>query len=58
MRLTKTFFMLPLALMLLISLAASTPDEAIGRVSKVVDGDPPETLTWLANWPAQQSLLH
>jgi endonuclease YncB( thermonuclease family) len=31
--------MLTLALMLLISLAASVQDEAMGRVSKVVDGD-------------------
>ena len=37
MRLTKAFFVLPL--MLLISLAAGAPDEAMGRVSKVVDGD-------------------
>ncbi len=37
MRLTKAFFMLPL--LLLISLAAGAPDEAMGRVSKVVDGD-------------------
>ncbi|MFZ2471360.1 MAG: thermonuclease family protein [Methanothrix sp.] len=37
MRLTKTFLML--TMMLLISLAAGAPDEAMGRVSKVVDGD-------------------
>jgi hypothetical protein len=37
MRLAKAFFMLPM--MLLISLAAGAPDEAIGRVSKVVDSD-------------------
>jgi len=37
MRLTKAFLML--TMMLLISLAAGTPDEAMGRVSKVVDGD-------------------
>jgi endonuclease YncB( thermonuclease family) len=37
MRLTKAFFVLPL--MLLIVLAAGAPDEAMGRVSKVVDGD-------------------
>jgi micrococcal nuclease len=37
MRLTKAFFVLPL--MLLIALAAGAPDEAMGRVSKVVDGD-------------------
>ena len=39
MRLTKGFFVLTLALMLLISLATGSSDEAIGRVSKVVDGD-------------------
>ncbi|TFH47664.1 MAG: hypothetical protein E4G89_07580 [Methanothrix sp.] len=37
MRLTKAFFVLPL--MLLIALAAGSSDEAMGRVSKVVDGD-------------------
>ena len=37
MRLTKAFLML--TRMLLISLAAGAPDEAMGRVSKVVDGD-------------------
>jgi endonuclease YncB( thermonuclease family) len=37
MRRTKAFFVL--SMMLLISLAASAPDEAMGRVSKVVDGD-------------------
>ena len=37
MRLTKAFLMLPL--LLLIALAAGAPDEAMGRVSKVVDGD-------------------
>lgn len=37
MKPTKVFIMLPL--LLLIALAASTPDEAMGRVSKVVDGD-------------------
>ena len=37
MRLTKAFLML--TMMLLISLAAGAPDEAMGRVSKVVDGD-------------------
>ena len=31
--------MLPLALLLLISLAAGAPDEAMGRVTKVIDGD-------------------
>jgi micrococcal nuclease len=39
MRLTKAFLMLPLALLLLISLAAGAPDEAMGRVTKVIDGD-------------------
>lgn len=39
MKLTKAFFMLPLALLLLISLAGAAPDEAMGRVVKVVDGD-------------------
>ena len=39
MRLAKAFLMLTLALMPLISLAAGAPDEAMGRVSKVVDGD-------------------
>jgi micrococcal nuclease len=39
MRLTKGFLMLTLALMLLISLATGSSDEAMGRVSKVVDGD-------------------
>ena len=34
---TKAFLMLPL--MLLIALAAGAPDEAMGRVSKVVDDD-------------------
>ena len=37
MKLPKAIFMLPL--LLLIALAASSPDEAMGRVSKVVDGD-------------------
>ena len=37
MRPTKAFLML--TMMLLISLAACAPDEAMGRVSKVVDGD-------------------
>ena len=37
MKLPKAIFML--SLLLLITLAASSPDEAIGRVSKVVDGD-------------------
>ncbi|MCK9570546.1 thermonuclease family protein [Candidatus Pacearchaeota archaeon] len=37
MRLTKAFLML--TMMLLIALAAGAPDEAMGRVSKVVDGD-------------------
>jgi micrococcal nuclease len=37
MRLTKAFLMLPL--LLLIALAAGASDEAMGRVSKVVDGD-------------------
>ena len=37
MKLTKAIFMLPL--LLLIALAAGAPDEATGRVSKVVDGD-------------------
>ena len=37
MRLTKAFLMLPM--LLLIALAAGAPDEAMGRVSKVVDGD-------------------
>jgi micrococcal nuclease len=37
MRLTKAFLML--TMMLLVSLAAGAPDEAMGRVSKVVDGD-------------------
>jgi hypothetical protein len=36
-RLTKAFLMLPL--LLLITLATGTPVEAMGRVSKVVDGD-------------------
>lgn len=39
MKLTKAFLMLTLALMLLISLTTGSPDEATGRVSKVVDGD-------------------
>ena len=39
MRLTKAFLMLTLALMLLISQATGSSDEAMGRVSKVVDGD-------------------
>jgi endonuclease YncB( thermonuclease family) len=37
MKQTKAFFLLPL--LLLVALAASSPDEATGRVSKVVDGD-------------------
>jgi micrococcal nuclease len=37
MRRTKALFML--SMLLLISLAAGAPDEAMGRVSKVVDGD-------------------
>ncbi len=37
MRQTKAFLML--SMLLLISLAAGAPDEAMGRVSKVVDGD-------------------
>ena len=37
MGLTKAFLMLPM--LLLIALAAGVPDEAMGRVSKVVDGD-------------------
>lgn len=37
MRRTKAVLML--SMMLLITLAASAPDEAMGRVSKVVDGD-------------------
>jgi micrococcal nuclease len=37
MKLTKAFFVLPL--MLLLALAAGSSDEAMGRVSKVVDGD-------------------
>jgi micrococcal nuclease len=37
MGLTKAFLMLPM--LLLIALAAGAPDEAMGRVSKVVDGD-------------------
>jgi micrococcal nuclease len=37
MKLPKAIFML--SLLLLITLAASSPDEDIGRVSKVVDGD-------------------
>lgn len=37
MRPTKAFLML--TMMLLISLAVGAPDEAMGRVSKVVDGD-------------------
>jgi hypothetical protein len=37
MKLTKGFLMLPM--LLLIALAAGAPDEAMGRVSKVVDGD-------------------
>ena len=41
MKLPKAIFMLPL--LLLITLAASSPDEATGRVAKVVDGD---TLTY------------
>jgi endonuclease YncB( thermonuclease family) len=39
MKLIKAFFVLSLAAMLLITLAGAAPDEAIGRVSKVVDGD-------------------
>ena len=37
MRRTKALFML--SMLLLIALAAGAPDEAMGRVSKVVDGD-------------------
>ena len=37
MKLTKAIFML--ALLLLIALATGAPDKAMGRVSKVVDGD-------------------
>lgn len=37
MRLTKAFFVQPM--LLLIALAAGSSDEAMGRVSKVVDGD-------------------
>ena len=37
MKLTKAIFVLPL--FLLIALAAGAPDEAMGRVTKVVDGD-------------------
>ena len=37
MKPTKAIFMLPL--FLLIALAAGAPDEAMGRVTKVVDGD-------------------
>ena len=37
MRRTKALFML--SMLLLISLATGAPDEAMGRVSKVVDGD-------------------
>jgi micrococcal nuclease len=39
MKLTKAFFVLSLAALLLITLAGAAPDEAMGRVSKVVDGD-------------------
>jgi len=35
----KLFHLLLLALLLLSSLAVATPDEAVGRVTKVVDGD-------------------
>ena len=38
MKLPKAIFML--SMLLLITLAASSPDEAMGRVSKVVDGTP------------------
>lgn len=38
MRLNK-WMLVVMALLLMLSLAASSPDEAIGRVSKVVDGD-------------------
>jgi len=37
MKPTKTIFVLPL--FLLIALAAGAPDEAMGRVTKVIDGD-------------------
>ena len=37
MKLLRSIFLLPL--LLLIALAAGAPDEAMGRVSKVVDGD-------------------
>jgi endonuclease YncB( thermonuclease family) len=37
MKSTKAIFLLPLVLM--IALAASAPDEAMGRVTKVIDGD-------------------
>jgi len=37
MKLTKAIFMLPL--FLLIALATGAPDEAMGRVTKVIDGD-------------------
>jgi len=39
MKLTKAFFVLSMASLLLITLAGASPDEAMGRVSKVVDGD-------------------
>jgi micrococcal nuclease len=39
MKLTKACFLLSLATLLLITLAGAAPDEAMGRVSKVVDGD-------------------
>ncbi len=39
MRLTKTAIMLILALLLWFCLATGSPDEAYGRVVKVVDGD-------------------
>jgi len=35
----KLFYLLLLALLLLPPLAAAAPDEAVGRVTKVVDGD-------------------
>jgi hypothetical protein len=38
MKLT-TFFVLSLAALLLVTLAGAGPDEAMGRVSKAVDGD-------------------
>jgi endonuclease YncB( thermonuclease family) len=39
MKLTKAFFVLSLATLLLVTLAGADPNEAMGRVSKVVDGD-------------------